>query len=99
MELISKKLMQEFLDNNLTQKYVVARYFDNESSWQWFAMTFDGCDIFFGLVIGCETEYGSFSLSEFCEINKSAGYQRICLDPLFNTTSVAEIEKLCKYQS
>ena len=42
----------------------LVKYFTPDSSWQWYGSEFDGEDIFFGLVIGHETELGYFSLSE-----------------------------------
>jgi len=40
------------------------KFFTPDSSWTWYAAEFDGHDLFFGLVIGLETELGDFSLSE-----------------------------------
>lgn len=40
------------------------KFFTPDAGWTWYGVEFDGTDIFFGLVIGVETELGSFSLSE-----------------------------------
>jgi hypothetical protein len=40
------------------------KFFSPDSGWIWYASEFDGRDLFFGLVIGFEIEFGSFSLSE-----------------------------------
>ncbi len=40
------------------------KFFTPDSSWTWYAVEFDGEDIFFGFVIGFEREFGYFSLSE-----------------------------------
>ena len=40
------------------------KFFTPDSSWSWYASEFNGDDIFFGLVIGFEAEFGYFSLSE-----------------------------------
>ncbi len=40
------------------------KFFDPCSSWTWFATELDGSNIFFGLVVGHETEFGYFSLRE-----------------------------------
>jgi len=40
------------------------RFFTPDSSWTWYALEFDGEDLFFGLVIGQATELGYFRLSE-----------------------------------
>ena len=43
------------------------RLYDPESGWQWFPSEFDGDDLLFGMVLGAETEFGSFSLEELIE--------------------------------
>ena len=40
------------------------RYFTPDSSWEWYALEFDGQDTFYGLVVGHDVEWGYFSLSE-----------------------------------
>jgi hypothetical protein len=42
----------------------VVKFFTPDSNWTWYATEFDGEDLFFGLVVGFETELGYFSLSE-----------------------------------
>jgi hypothetical protein len=42
----------------------VVKFFTPDSNWTWYATEFDGQDLFFGLVVGFETELGYFSLSE-----------------------------------
>ncbi|MBK8025147.1 MAG: DUF2958 domain-containing protein [Chloroflexi bacterium] len=44
------------------------KYFAPDSNWTWYAAAFDGEDIFYGLVIGYEVEFGSFSLSELSAV-------------------------------
>lgn len=39
-------------------------HFHPLTQWTWYATEFDGNDLFFGLVVGHETELGYFSLSE-----------------------------------
>jgi hypothetical protein len=43
---------------------VQARFFTPWSDWTWYAIEFDGEELFFGLVDGFEAELGYFSLSE-----------------------------------
>ena len=43
---------------------VRVKFFTPTSSWTWYAIEFDGDDLFFGLVDGFEKEMGYFSLSE-----------------------------------
>jgi len=49
------------------------KFFTPDSNWTWYASEFDGKDIFFGLVIGFETELGYFSLSELSEARGPLG--------------------------
>jgi len=46
------------------QAEAVVKFFTPDSNWTWYATEFDGDDLFFGLVVGFETELGYFSLSE-----------------------------------
>lgn len=43
---------------------VRVKFFTPTSSWTWYAIEFDGDDLFFGLVDGLEKEMGYFSLRE-----------------------------------
>ena len=43
---------------------VRAKFFYPDFSWTWYAIEFDGDDLFFGLVDGFERELGYFRLSE-----------------------------------
>ena len=43
---------------------VRAKFFTPDASWTWYALEFDGEDLFFGLVDGHEQELGYFRLSE-----------------------------------
>jgi DUF2958 family protein len=50
-----------------------AKYFTPDSSWTWYAVLFDGKDLFFGLVDGQERELGYFSLSELQSVRGPMG--------------------------
>lgn len=73
-----------------------ARFFDSLSFWCWYAIEFDGNDTFFGLVCGFESELGQFHLSEFAEINRDSGFDRIKLDDKFVPTPINKISKALK---
>lgn len=49
------------------------KFFTPDSSWTWYATEFNGDDIFFGLVIGFEPEFGYFSLSELESVRGPLG--------------------------
>ena len=43
---------------------VQVKFFTPDAGWTWWALEFDGEDLFFGLVHGFEKELGYFNLSE-----------------------------------
>jgi len=52
---------------------VHAKFFAPWANWTWYAIEFDGEDLFFGLVDGHELELGYFSLSELESIRGPGG--------------------------
>jgi hypothetical protein len=58
--------------------------------WIWYASEFDGEDIFFGLVIGFETEFGIFSLAELNTLHGGTG-QAVERDTAFQPTTFAKL--------
>jgi len=67
-----------------------AKFFTPWTSWTWYAIEFDGKDLFFGLVDGLERELGYFSLSELESIEGPAGL-RIERDLYFEPTPMSEL--------
>ena len=55
------------------EKVCVVKYFQPWGSWTWYAVEFDGKDIFFGLVDGFELEWGNFSLQELQSVQGPVG--------------------------
>lgn len=55
------------------KKMVQAKFFTPDSNWTWYAIEFDGEDLFFGLVSGFEIEAGYFSLSELESVRGPMG--------------------------
>lgn len=66
------------------------KFFDPVDSWTWYAMEFDGEDIFYGLVDGFEKEFGYFSLSELQNVKLRFGLG-IERDIYFSPTPVSEL--------
>ena len=68
MKLLTKKLRKKLPSLYSTEKeedpLVICKYFLPGSHWTWFALEFDGEDIFFGWVYGDFPELGYFRLSE-----------------------------------
>lgn len=73
----------------------LVKFFTPDSGWTWFASEFDGEDIFFGLAIGHEAEFGYFSLSELQSIRGKLGLP-VERDRFFKPTSLKELRE--KYQ-
>jgi Protein of unknown function (DUF2958) len=71
---------------------VQAKFFYPDFSWTWYAIEFDGDDIFYGLVDGFEAEFGNFSLSELMGNRGKMGLP-IERDRYFTPTPVKEIQK------
>jgi len=78
MELLPKAIVRTLPPLGATDELglkAIARvkFFTPDAGWTWYATEFDGTDIFFGLVIGVETELGTFSLSELKTIRGTLG--------------------------
>ena len=54
---------------------VRAKFFYPDFSWTWYAIEFDGGDVFYGLVDGFEKELGNFRLSELLENRGKLGLE------------------------
>ena len=68
MKLLTKELLEQlpplYACENEKDPLVRAKFFYPDFSWTWYAIEYDGDDIFFGLVDGFEKELGYFSLKE-----------------------------------
>ena len=69
------------------------KFFTPTSNWTWYASEFNGEDIFFGLVIGFEIEFGYFSLSELQAVKGPLGLP-IERDLHFEPKSLRELREL-----
>lgn len=68
----------------------VVKFFYPDFSWTWYAIEFDGEDVFFGLVDGEMMEFGSFSLHELMTTRGKLGLE-IERDFYFKPKPVSEI--------
>lgn len=79
MMLLTKELRQQFPKLYATEsipledKKVIAKFFTPDSNWTWYAVEFDGDDLFWGLVQGFEKEWGYFSLKELQTVRGKLG--------------------------
>jgi hypothetical protein len=87
-----KKLPALNMESQNSDPIALVRFFDSLGSWSWYAIEFDGIDVFFGMVLGSEQELGYFSLSEFEQVNKDAGFDRIKTDFEFVPTPISKIK-------
>jgi hypothetical protein len=98
MELMTKAIQESlpmlYADEEtpLKQKMVYVKYFSPYNGWTWYATEYDPeSKIFFGLVQGFETEWGTFSLEEFEEVNQAKGFPVIERDYYFKPIAVEKL--------
>jgi hypothetical protein len=97
MKLLTKEI-QEQLPTLYSQEHnpdpiALVRFFDSRGDWSWYATEFDGENLFFGVVLGFEREIGYFSLAEFEQVNRDAGYERIQRDADYKPKRIREIQR------
>jgi hypothetical protein len=78
MQLLTKELRRKLpplggQDGKGGKAVAWAKFFTPDSSWTWYAVSFDGQDTFFGLVEGQEKELGYFSLAEISSVRGPMG--------------------------
>ena len=99
MKLLTKELRQQFPklyegeEIPTDEKVVIAKFFTPWTSWTWYAVEFDGEDLFFGLVDGQEKEWGYFSLKELESVTGPAGL-KIERDRYFGQPKIKDIPGL-----
>ncbi len=68
MQLLTPELKEQlpplYSQEQESDPVVYCKFFTPDAQWTWYALEFDGEDIFFGYIIGFEAELGYFSLSE-----------------------------------
>ena len=65
---IRKDLPPLYSKENETDPMLRVKFFTPDANWTWYVIEFDRDDLFFGLVIGLDTELGYFRLSELQEV-------------------------------
>jgi hypothetical protein len=80
MKLITKEIENKAKsigcqDGKGLKAIVIAKYFSIANQWRWYATEYDPeTKLFFGYVCGWEHEWGSFSLEEFENVNRSKSF-------------------------
>ena len=96
MELLTKELREQlpplYAQEQEADPLVICKFFTPDSSWTWYALEFDGRDVFFGLVIGFEEELGYFRLSELTQARGPLGLS-IERDIHFQPTRLSLVRK------
>ena len=70
---LREKLPPLYATEGVSDPLVLCRFFLPWSKWLWYAMKFDGEDLFFGYVVGDVCELGYFSLKELLDIRGPLG--------------------------
>jgi len=72
---------------------VVCKFFTPDAQWTWYAIEFDGKNIFFGYVVGDYPELGYFLLSELQAVRGHLGLP-VEQDLSFQPVPLSEVKKL-----
>ena len=77
MQLLTNELRRQlpplYSQENVADPLVICKFFCPDFHWTWYAIEFDGRDLFYGFVAGDEPELGYFSLSELASIRGVLG--------------------------
>ncbi len=98
MKLLTKKLREKlpqlYKTENLPleEKVAVIKFFTPWTYWTWYAVEFDGDDLFWGWVHGHKKEWGYFSLKEL-ESVRGPGGLAIERDKFFEPTKIKDLEQ------
>ena len=92
---VEKALPPLYAQEHLGEQAMVhAKFFTPDSNWTWYATEYDPAErIFFGLVVGFETELGYFSLGELMSATGPLGLH-IERDIHWKPKTIAEIREL-----
>jgi len=77
----------------LDEKVIQVKYFTPFGNWTWYAIEFDGDDVFFGYVEGFECEWGYFSFSELANAEAFGGVPAVERDCFFEPIKFADLPK------
>jgi hypothetical protein len=70
---LKKTLPALYSQENNNNPTIQAKYFLPGTNWSWYALEFDGDDLFFGYVVGDFPELGYFRLSELACVKGAFG--------------------------
>lgn len=97
MKLLTKELRARLPKIKETESQedplVICKFFYPDFSWTWYAIEFDGDDLFYGYVAGDFPELGYFSLKELLS-NRGKFGMSIERDLFFEPRPLSEVRKL-----
>lgn len=70
---VRRQLPPLYSQEQVADPLVICKFFTPDSIWTWYAIEFDGKDLFYGYVIGFEPELGYFSLRELQGVRGQLG--------------------------
>ena len=95
IELLPKVLREQlpplYSQEAVADPLVICKFFTPDAQWTWYALEFDGDDVFFGLVVGLEQELGYFLLSELTRARGPLGLP-IERDVHFSATRLSQVK-------
>ena len=94
---LRKRLPPLYSCENEEDPMVQVKFFTPDAQWTWYATEFDGDDLFFGLVVGLDTELGYFSLSELESVRGPLGLP-IERDRYFEPQLLSEVRALHEWR-
>jgi hypothetical protein len=96
MQLLTKEILKRLPPlwstegTPLDQIIAQVKFFTPDAGWTWYAVEFDGKDLFWGLAHGFEKELGYFSLSELQSVRGTLGLP-VERDRFFKPTPLKEL--------
>lgn len=97
MKLLTKELLKNLPKLHETEgekdPLVICKFFYPDFSWTWYAIEYDGIDLFYGYVAGDYPELGYFSLSEL-QKNRGKFGMSVERDLYFETTPLSNVRAM-----
>ena len=95
IELLPKALREQlpplYSQEAVADPLVICKFFTPDAQWTWYALEFDGDDVFFGWVVGLEQELGYFLLAELTRARGPLGLP-IERDVHFSPTRLSQVK-------
>lgn len=99
MKILTKEILEKlpplYSQEEVKDPMVICKFFYPDFDWTWYAIEFDGKDLFYGLVNGFDQELGYFRLSELLSNRGKLGLP-IERDLYFRPQKLSAVMKLHK---